>query len=47
MPPPLTKYWLSSLNLTPTDKEELVSGDWLTDKHINATGKFLQQQFPQ
>ena len=29
-------FWLKCLQLQETDKDELLNGEWLTDKHISA-----------
>ena len=40
-------YWyLTELGLNEFDKRELVDGDWLTDKHINAVNTLLCKQHP-
>ncbi len=43
----LAPYWIPGLELREDDKEILLSGKWLTDKHISATNKLLQKQHPQ
>ena len=40
-------FWLECLKLQETDKDELLNGEWLTDKHISAISKLLQQQHPE
>ena len=40
------KPWIKTLHLNEIDKQELVSGDWLTDKHVNAVNVLLQKQHP-
>ncbi len=40
------KYWLKDLRLTVIDQQQLLGGDWLTDKHINVAHQLLSQQFP-
>ena len=42
----LLSFWLKDLALTNQDKEALVNGKWLSDKHINAANKLLQSQYP-
>ena len=39
-------FWLKDLTLTNQDKEALVNGKWLSDKHVNAANKLLQSQYP-
>ena len=36
----------NELGLTVSDLEQLVGGEWLTDKHINAVNKLFHKQFP-
>ena len=43
----LAPFWLKDLELKDTDKDQLLNGEWLTDKHISAVSKHLQQQHPQ
>ena len=43
----LAPFWLKDLELKDTDKDQLLNGEWLTDKHISAVSKLLQQQHPQ
>ena len=38
--------YLMELGLNEFDKRELVDGDWLTDKHINAVNTLLRKQHP-
>ena len=40
------KPWIAELGLNEFDKRELVDGDWLTDKHINAVNTLLRKQHP-
>ena len=40
-------FWLECLKLQETDKDELLNGEWLTDKHISTVSKLLQQQHPE
>ena len=37
-------FWLEYLQLQETDRDELLNGEWLTDKHISTVSKLLQQQ---
>lgn len=39
-------FWKKDLALFTTDKDALMSGEWLTDKHINAAQSLLRKQFP-
>ncbi|KAK2166730.1 hypothetical protein LSH36_36g06030 [Paralvinella palmiformis] len=39
-------FWIPQLHLTKSDREELLSGEMLTDKHIFAAQKLLSQQTP-
>ena len=32
--------------MTDQDRETLVNGEWLSDKHVNAANKLLQLQYP-
>ena len=43
---PLLSFWLKDLTLTNQDREALVNGKWLSDKHVNAVNKLLQSQYP-
>jgi hypothetical protein len=43
---PSTIFWNKELALTDYDKQRLLSGDWLTDKHMNAVNKMLRNEFP-
>ena len=43
----LPKYWVKNLGLKVSDKEELYSGEWLSDMHINAAQRCLRDQYPQ
>ena len=43
----MSPYWLKGLELRDSDKVELLSGKWLTDKHISAVSKLLRKQHPQ
>jgi len=40
-------FWLKDLELKDTNKDQLLNGEWLTNKHISAISKLLQQQHPQ
>lgn len=42
----LLSFWLKDLTLTNQDREALVNGKWLSDKHVNAANKLLQSQYP-
>ena len=42
-----SKYWVKNLGLKVNDKEELYSGAWLSDMHINAAQTCLRNQYPQ
>lgn len=44
--PQSSSFWVQSLDLRPSDESELVNGDWLSNKHINAVGKLLKKQHP-
>ena len=39
-------YWLKEMSLTIADRNLLVDGKWLTDRHVNAASKLLHNQFP-
>ena len=39
-------FWVKDLSLTDQDRETLVNGEWLSDKHVNAANKLLQLQYP-
>lgn len=43
----LSKPWLTfnGIELTEQDKAAILSGDWLTDKHMNFTQTLLKKQF--
>lgn len=44
---PLPSYWLPDLELEEEDKEILLSGQWLTDKHISAINTLLLKEYPE
>ena len=44
---PQASYWLRDLQLTCQDRQQLSSGEWLTDKHIRAASNLLKSQYPQ
>ena len=37
----LAPFWLKALELKDTDKDQLLNGGWLSDKHISAVSKLL------
>ena len=39
-------FWLKRLVLRDIDKDQLLNGAWLMDRHINAANKLLQKQHP-
>ena len=39
-------YWLKEMSLTIADRNLLVDGKWLTDRHVNAVSELLHNQFP-
>ena len=39
-------YWVKDLCLTDPDRESLVNGEWLNDKHVNAANELLQIKYP-
>ena len=39
-------YWNKYLALHLCDKQQIIDGEWLTDKHINAAQRMLRLQFP-
>ena len=39
-------YWLKEMSLTIADRNFIVDGKWLTDRHVNAASKLLHNQFP-
>ena len=39
---PPEPYWIPELELYENDRAQLMSGAWLTDKHVNASNKLLQ-----
>ena len=43
---PLAPYWLSDLELQ-EDKEILLSGQWLTDRHMSAINRRLLKEYPE
>ena len=43
---PTSNDWKTNVALTLNDKEELISGQWLSDKCINAALHLLKSQFP-
>lgn len=45
-PPAPPTYWIRNLDLRPADENQLLEGQWLTDKHVYAAGKLLTKQFP-
>ncbi len=40
------KYWIETLLLFKTDKENLQNGGWLSDAHVYAASKLLKNQYP-
>ena len=38
-------YWVEELGLKDSDKQEIIEGAWLNDRHINAGQKCLKRQF--
>ncbi len=42
----LVRCALENLDLKDEDQQQLLLGDWLTDKHIRAVNKLLSRQFP-
>ena len=39
-------YWIKSLDLMEYDKDSLLMGEWLNDKHIFACSRLLKKQYP-
>ena len=39
--------WLTSLELWHCDEKQLLTGEWLTDKHITVANRLLKQQYPE
>ena len=40
-------YWVKSLNLMEEDRNYLLTGQWLNDKHISAGMKLLKEKYPE
>ena len=41
----INSIWVSELSLNLDDKNAILLGDWLTDKHISAAKQLLKRDF--